>query len=56
MFTSRFHEFRPDEIRIKLFAHAFDLAVDDSPDDCQIEHIELQADMDTKGDIQKIAW
>ena len=28
-------------------AHPFDLAVEDSPDDCKMELIELQADMDT---------
>ena len=31
-----------------LFAQPFDLAVEDSPDDSQMELIELQADMDTK--------
>ena len=35
------------EIKVELLAHAFDLAVDDSPDDRQMEFIELQADMDT---------
>ena len=37
-----------DEIKAKLFAHPFDLAVEDSPDDCQMEPTELQADMNTK--------
>ena len=47
-FTSKFPEFRRDEIKVKLFAHPFDLAMEDSPDDCQMELIELQANMDTK--------
>ena len=47
-FTSRFPEFRRDEVRAKLFVHPFNLAVEDSPDDCKMELIELQADMDTK--------
>ena len=37
-----------DEMRLKLSAHPFDLAVKGCPDDCRIELIELQADMDTK--------
>ena len=44
-FTSRFPEFRRHEIKVNLFAHPFDLAVEDSPDDCQME---LIADIDTK--------
>ena len=47
-FTSRFPEFRRDEIKLKLFAHPFNLGVEDSSDDCQKELIELQAVMDTK--------
>ncbi|XP_076373036.1 general transcription factor II-I repeat domain-containing protein 2B-like [Tachypleus tridentatus] len=47
-FANRFPDFRQTEIRLKLFAQPFDLAVEDSPDDCQMELIELQADMDTK--------
>ena len=47
-FTSRFPEFRRDEIKVGLSAHHFDLAVEDSPDDSQMELIELQADMDIK--------
>ena len=47
-FTSRLPEFRRDEIKVKLFAHPFDLTVEDSPDDCQMELFELQANMDTK--------
>ena len=43
-FTSRFPEFRRDEIKVKLFAYPFDLAVDDSRHGCQMELIELQAD------------
>ena len=46
--TIIFPEFRRGEIKVKLFAHPFDLVVEDCPDDCQIELIELQADMDTK--------
>ena len=46
--TSIFPEFRRDEIEVNLFAHQFDLAVEGSPDDCQMELIDLQADMDTK--------
>ena len=37
-----------DEIKVKLFAHHFDLSVENSSDDCQIELIELQADMASK--------
>ena len=47
-FTSSFPEYRRDDIKVKLFAHPFDLAVEDCPDDCQMKLIELQADMDTK--------
>ena len=47
-FESRLPEFRRDEIKVKLFAHPFHLAVEDSPDDCQMELFELQADIDTK--------
>ena len=47
-FTSKFPEFRRDETRAKLFAHPLDLTVEDRPDDCQMELIELQADMDNK--------
>ena len=47
-FTSRFKEFRQYEIREQLFAHPFDLAMEDCPHDCKMELIELQADMDTK--------
>ena len=32
-FTSKFPKFRLDEIKVNLFAHPFDLAVEDSPDD-----------------------
>ena len=45
-FTSRFPYKGRDEIKVKLFARPFDLAVENSPDDCQMELIELQADMD----------
>ena len=37
-----------NEIKLKLLAQPFDLAVEDCPDDCQMELIELQADMETK--------
>ena len=47
-FTIRFPEFRQDEIKVNLFARPFDLAVEDCPDDSQMELIELQADIDTK--------
>ena len=47
-FTSWFPEFRQDEMNVKFFAQPFDLAVEDSPDDCQMELIELQADIDIK--------
>ena len=47
-FTSKFPEFRRDEMRVNLLAHLFDLAVEDSPGDFQMELIERQADMDTK--------
>ena len=50
-FTSRFPEFRQDEIKVKSFAHLFDLAVEDSSGDCQMELIQLQA-----GEILRIAW
>ena len=38
-FTSWFPEFTRDEIKVELFAHPFYLAVEDSPDDCQMELI-----------------
>ena len=47
-FTNRFPDFRQNEIKLKLFAQPFDLAVEDSPDDCQMELIELQDGMDAK--------
>ena len=47
-FTNRFPDFRQNEIKLKLFAQPFDLAVEASPDDCQMELIELQAGMDAK--------
>ena len=47
-FTSRFPEFRGDDINVKLSPHPIYLVVEDSPDNCQMELIELQADMDTK--------
>ena len=40
---------RLDEINVKLFTHPFDLAVEYCPDDCQMELVELQADMGTNG-------
>ena len=55
-FTSRYPEFKRDEIKVKLFANPFDLAVDDSPDNCQMKLIESQAEMDTKRHILKIVW
>ena len=48
MYTSRFPKFRRDEIKVKLFAHPLDLAVEDSHDDCQMGFIELLADMDIR--------
>ena len=36
VFSSRFPEFRQDESKAKLFAHPFDLSVEDSPDDCKM--------------------
>ena len=47
-FANRFSYFRQNKIKLKLFAQPFDLAVEDSPEDCQMELIELQADMGTK--------
>ena len=47
-FTSWFAEFRQGDMKVKLLAHPFGLAVEDSPDNCKMELIELQADMDTK--------
>ena len=41
-------DFRQNKIKLKLFAQLFDLAMEDSPEDCQMELIELQADMNTK--------
>ena len=46
--TSRFPKFRWYEIKAKSFAHPLDLAVEDSPDDCQMELIELWAEVDNK--------
>ena len=47
-FASRFPNFRQNKIKLKLFAQLFDLTVEDCPGDCQMEPIELQADIDTK--------
>ena len=46
--ANRFPDFRQNKIKLKLFAQPFELAVEDSPEDCQMELIERQADMDTK--------
>ena len=46
-FAKRFTDFRQNKIKQKLFDQTFDLAVEDSPEDCKMELIELQADMDT---------
>ena len=40
-FTRWFPEFRQDETTVTLFAYPFYLAVEDSPDYCQMELIEL---------------
>ena len=45
--TNRFPEFIRDDIKVKLFADPFDLAVEDSRDDCKVDLIELQKDIDT---------
>ena len=47
-FANRFPDFRQNKIKLKLFAQPFDLAVEDSPEDCRIELFVRQADMDTK--------
>ena len=47
-FANRFSDFRQNEMKLKLFAQFLDLGVEDSPDDCQMELIDLQADMETK--------
>ena len=47
-FANRFRDFRREKIRLKLFAHPFDLEVEDCPDDCQMELIELQVGMENK--------
>ena len=47
-FANRFRDFREEKIRLKLFAHPFDLEVEDCLDDCQMELIELQVDMENK--------
>ena len=44
-FANRFSDFRQNKIKLKLFAQPFYLAVEDSPEDCQIE---LLVDMYTK--------
>ena len=41
---------------MKLFAHPFDLAVEDSPDGCQMELIELHDRWKPTEDIQNIVW
>ena len=33
-FANRFPNFRQNKIKLKLFAQSFDLAVEDSPEDC----------------------
>ena len=44
-FANRFPHFSQNKIKLKLFAQSFNLAV---AEDCQMELIDLQADMDTK--------
>ena len=44
-FANRFPDFRQNKIKLKLFARPFNLAV---AEDCQMELIDMQADMDTK--------
>ena len=53
--TTRFPEFRRDEIKVKVLAYPFYMAVEDSTDDCQMELIELQTERNQL-DILKIAW
>ena len=47
-FANKFPDFKQNKIKLKLFAQPFDLAVEDSLEDCQMELIELQANMDTE--------
>ena len=47
-FANRFRDFRREKIRLKFFAHPFDLEVEDCPDNCQMELIELQVAMENK--------
>ena len=46
-FANRFPDFRQKKIKLELVAQPFDLSVEDIPEDCQMELIELQVEMDT---------
>lgn len=47
-FDSRFSDFRKNEINLNLFAHPFNVSVEDAPKEVQIELIELQCNSTLK--------
>lgn len=51
--ANRYPNFRQNEIKLKLFAQPFDLSVKDCLNNCQMELIELQANMDIKRKYQE---
>ena len=55
-FAKRFSDFRKNKIKLKLFAQPFDLTVENSPENCIMELIELQADMKTKRKYFENSW
>lgn len=47
-FASRFSDFRKNEINLNLFAHPFNVSVEDAPEEVQMELIELQCNSTLK--------
>ena len=47
-FETRFEDFKKHNVDVQLFAHPFDLVVENTPPSFQLEIIELQANVDLK--------
>ena len=47
-FETRFEDFRKHNVDVKLFAHPFDLVVENTPPSFQLEIIQMQANVDLK--------
>ena len=47
-FETRFEDFRKHNVDVQLFAHPFDLVVENTPPSFQLEIIQMQANVDLK--------